>query len=94
MTHNPKTKQRKIGIRRKITLTIFSSTLITIALGITISYFFAFNALRDSLGKEYVQMSEVLANFVKESFHDEIENTTTYTARTMWKEAVIEEAVC
>ena len=91
MTHNPKTKQRKIGIRRKITLTIFSSTLITIALGITISYFFAFNALRDSLGKEYVQMSEMLANFVKESFHDEIENTTTYTARTMWKEAVIED---
>ncbi len=90
MNRNPKTKQRKIGIRRKITLTIFSSTIITIALGIIISYFFAFNTLRDSLGKEYVQMSEMLANFVKESFHDEIENAAAYTVRTLWREALIE----
>lgn len=90
MDRYPKIRQRKIGIRRKITLTIFSSTLLTIALGITISYFFAFNALRDSLGKEYVQMSGMLANFVKESFDDEIENATTYAARTLWKEALIE----
>ena len=90
MNHNPKAKQRKIGIRRKITLTIFSSTIITIALGIIISYFFAFNALRDSLGKEYVQMSEMLASFVKESFHDELENAMTYATRTMWKEAIVE----
>lgn len=87
---NPKTRQRKIGIRRKITLTIFSSTIITIALGIIISYFFAFNALRDSLGKEYVQMSEMLAGFVKGSFHDEIENAAAYAARTLWSEAVVE----
>jgi signal transduction histidine kinase len=86
MAIRPKKTQRKIGIRRKITFTIFSSTLITIALGMVISYFFAFNTLRDSLGKEYVQMSEMLANFVKESFHDEIENATTYATRTLWVE--------
>ena len=79
--------QRKTGIRRKFTLLIFSSTLITIALGIVISYFFAFNALRDSLGKEYVQMSQMLASFVKETFNDEIENATTYAARILWIEA-------
>ena len=90
MNNKSKTAQRKIGIRRKITLTIFSSTIITIALGIVISYFFAFNALRDSLGKEYVQMSQMLASFVKESFQDEIENAMTYASRILWIETVEE----
>ncbi|MDD5136476.1 MAG: ATP-binding protein, partial [Candidatus Omnitrophica bacterium] len=64
----------------------FSSTLIAIALGIIISYFFAFNALRDSLGKEYVQMSQMLASFVKEAFNDEVENAMTYANSILWVE--------
>ena len=81
-------ERRKVSIRRKFTFIIFSSTIITIALGLTISYFFAFNTLRDSLGKEYVQMSEMLASFVKDSFRDEVENSMSYTLRTTWGEAV------
>ncbi|MFA5144169.1 MAG: ATP-binding protein [Candidatus Omnitrophota bacterium] len=87
MNKKNRNPQHKLGIRRKITLTIFSSTLITIALGIIISYFFAFNALRNSLGKEYVQMSQMLSSFVKEAFDDEIENAAVHAARTMWLEA-------
>lgn len=82
--------KHKTGIRRKVTLMICLPALIILVIGIAFTYLFGFPVLRDNIGRQYEQITKMLANEIVTVFKGEIEDIQTYTTRPLWLDYVEE----
>ena len=62
----------KRGIRRKIILFIILPMLFVLATGFSLSYFFSFSLLKNTIGRDYQKIADTLATNVKQRINEEI----------------------
>ncbi len=75
-------------IRRKITLIIFLTVSIIAVTGIVMTYFTGLTLLNNTMGAQYVQISQLLGTYVKEALKSEIEDASIYTTLPLWVDIV------
>jgi hypothetical protein len=75
-------------IRRKITLIIFLTVSIVAVAGIVMMYFTGLSLLNNTMGTQYVQISQLLGTYVKEALKSEIEDASIYTTFPLWVDIV------
>lgn len=75
-------------IGRKITLIIFLAVSIVAVTGIVMMYFTGLNLLNNTMGAQYVQISQLLGTYVREALKSEIEDASIYTTLPLWVDIV------
>jgi len=78
------------SIKRRIIIIICSAILIMIFVGVTLAYVFGYGLLHDVIGRQHVQISQLLGVYINTSLGGEVEDAKVYTTRSLWKDAVIE----
>ena len=81
-------RKRKTGIQRKIALMIFLATFIIMSIGIGLIYFFGFNLIRSEIGKQHIQLCNMLGTYINEALRGEVEDAKTYATRPLWIDAL------
>ncbi|MDD3905281.1 MAG: ATP-binding protein [Candidatus Omnitrophica bacterium] len=75
---------RKTTIKARLTLIISFSIFVTMTLGAILVYFSQANLLQASIGKEYLQISRLLSNYINETIDGEVEDAKSYATRSIW----------
>ncbi|MFA5499604.1 MAG: ATP-binding protein [Candidatus Omnitrophota bacterium] len=75
-------------IKRKLTVIICSSILVTIIIGISLVYLLGSSLLSKNIGKQYVQIAQLLGDYLADNFKDEIEDTKVYATLPLWVDIV------
>ena len=81
-------RKYKTGIQRKAASTIFVSVFLIMTIGIGLFYILRRDVLKKSIGREYVQLSQILGSYTNQALDAEIEDAKTYVTRPVWLDAV------
>ncbi|MCX5716627.1 MAG: cache domain-containing protein, partial [Candidatus Omnitrophica bacterium] len=76
--------KRKTGIRRKVSVVICAASALIVVAGVLLSYVLGSRLLYRMKGQEYVQISQLLANYISQNLTGDIEDIKTYAARPLW----------
>ncbi|MEW6101255.1 MAG: ATP-binding protein [Candidatus Omnitrophota bacterium] len=87
--NGPRPIKHKTGIRRKITLLICLTSFLILAIAIACGYFWGFNLLRNTIGKERVQDARILAQAIERIINAELEDLRVHLSSPFWQEAVL-----
>lgn len=77
-------------IKGKIAFIICLSILVIIFIGITLGYIFGYRLIRNIIGRQHVQMAQLLGKSINENIAAEIEDVKSYATRPLWKDIIIE----
>lgn len=78
------------SIKRKMTIIICLSILSMLLIGALLVYIFGYRVLHNTIGRQYVQVSELLGAYVKDNIASEVEDVKSYTTRSLWKGLIAE----
>lgn len=80
--------KKKKGIKRKIVLSICSTTLIVAALAITSGYYWAFYLLRNTVGQDHKEMAQLLASSIEEMIDAQMEQIRSVLTSVIVRNAI------